>query len=158
MNFSHICLIILFYCVATPVFAQNNQSLTLDGLQAPVEVLRDQWGVNHIYAANQHDLFFAQGYCAVKDRPFQFEVWRRQATSTVAQLLGPEELNRDIGTRLFKFRGDLHKELSHCHPDGVSIIEAYVAGVNAYIDEVNNNPVLLPFEFEMLGIPPKMDT
>ncbi|MEJ5961163.1 penicillin acylase family protein [Pedobacter immunditicola] len=155
MTISQICLTILFYFVSTPVFAQNKQALTLDGLRAPVEVLRDEWGVNHIYAANQHDLFFAQGYCAVKDRPFQFEVWRRQATGTVAQLLGPQELKRDIGTRLFKFRGDLDKELSHYHPDGISIIEAYVAGVNAYIDELNSNPRLLPSEFKILGITPQ---
>ena len=68
--------------------AQTKNSLAVKGLTASVEVLRDQWGVNHIYALNQHDLFFAQGYCAAKDRLFQFEVWRRQATGTVAEILG----------------------------------------------------------------------
>ena len=49
----------------------------LPGLEAPVEILRDKWGVAHIYAQNQHDLFFAQGYVAAQDRLYQIEIWRR---------------------------------------------------------------------------------
>jgi len=82
---------------------KNQNSLQVAGLQQPVEILRDSAGVNHIYAQNEHDLFFAQGYCAAKDRLFQFEIWRRQATGTVAEILGEAELKRDIGTRLFKY-------------------------------------------------------
>jgi penicillin amidase len=134
--------------------AQTKKSLTVKGLQASVEVLRDQWGVNHIYAKNQHDLFFAQGYCAAKDRLFQFEIWRRQATGTVAEILGARELKRDIGTRLFKYRGDLKTELNHYHPQGESIINAYTEGVNRYIEEVLLHPQLLPFEFKLLKILP----
>ena len=76
----------------------------IPGLRQPVEIIRDRWGVNHIYAKNEHDLFFAQGYSAAQDRLFQLEIWRRQATGTVAELLGPQETKRDIGTRLFRFR------------------------------------------------------
>ena len=85
----------------------TDNQLQIEGLQEPVEIIRDEWGINHIYAKNQHDLFFAQGYAAAKDRLFQFEIWRRQATGTVAEILGERELKRDIGTRLFKYRGDL---------------------------------------------------
>ncbi len=134
--------------------AQTKKKLVTAGLHAPVEILRDQWGVNHIYAANQHDLFFAQGYAAAKDRLFQFEMWRREATGTVAELLGPDEVKRDMGARLFKFRGDLKKELNHYHPQGEAIINAYVKGVNAYIDEVAQKPELLPVEFKLLSIRP----
>lgn len=148
-------LLCLLFFMCTHLQAQDKKTLTLKGLQAKVEVLRDQWGVNHIYASNEHDLFFTQGYCAAKDRLFQFEVWRRQATGTVAEILGARELKRDIGTRLFKFRGDLQKELQHYHPRGKSIIEAYVEGVNTYITEVNANPDLLPVEFKILKIRPE---
>ena len=134
--------------------AQTKHTLQVKGLQSQVEVLRDKWGVNHIYAANQHDLFFAQGYCAAKDRLFQFEIWRRQATGTVAEILGARELKRDIGTRLFKFRGDMKKELNHYHPQGEAIINAYVEGVNRYIDEVLQHPERLPVEFRFLKILP----
>ena len=148
-----LCLVsICLLCKTTP--AQITTSLKLKGLQSKVEVLRDKWGVNHIYANNQHDLFFTQGYCAATDRLFQFEIWRRQATGTVAQLLGPRELKRDIGTRLFTFRGDLQKELQHYHPQGKEIIQAYVDGVNAYITEIIKTPEKLPAEFRILKILP----
>ncbi len=105
--------------------------LLVPGLSQPVEIRRDRWGVNHIYAATEQDLFFAQGYAAAKDRLFQFEMWRRQATGTVAEILGPRELERDRGARLHMFRGDLDAELAHYHPRGKAIVEAFVAGVNA---------------------------
>ena len=130
-------------------------TLSAKGLEAPVEIIRDQWGINHIYANNQHDLFFAQGYAAAKDRLFQFEIWRRQATGTVAEILGERELKRDIGTRLFKFRGDMTVEMNHYHDDGVEIITAYTDGVNAYIEEVLKTPEVLPIEFKLLDILPE---
>ena len=61
------------------VVTLSAQDLELEELHDTVEIIRDQWGVNHIYANNEHDLFFAQGYAAAKDRLFQFEIWRRQA-------------------------------------------------------------------------------
>ena len=141
-------------CFSLFGIAQTKKLLTVKGLYASVEVLRDQWGVNHIYAENQHDLFFSQGYCAAKDRLFQFEIWRRQATGTVAEILGERELKRDIGTRLFKYRGDLKTELNHYHPQGEAIINAYTDGVNSYIDEVLSHQELLPIEFQLLKILP----
>ena len=96
----------------------NVENISLKGLEQTVEIYRDNWGINHIYAKNQKDLFFAQGYAAAKDRLFQFEIWRRQATGTTAEILGSRELKRDIGTRLFKFRGNLDAELNHYHPQG----------------------------------------
>lgn len=123
-----------------------------------VEVLRDNNGINHIYANNQRDLFFMQGYLAAKDRLFQFEIWRRQATGTVSEIFGEEELERDIGTRLFMFRGDLKEELNHYHDEGFEIITSYTEGVNAYIREVMNNPKYLPIEFKLLNIKPELWT
>lgn len=124
------------------------------GLQQPVEIIRDRWGVNHIYAKNEHDLFFAQGYSAAQDRLFQLEMWRRQATGTVAELLGPQETRRDIGGRLFQFRGDINKELLHYHPHGPQIVRAFVEGINAYITQVLKTPEKLPFEFRVLNTKP----
>lgn len=146
---------ILLALVLSPfvVFSQN--TLNVPGLKESVEVIRDNYGVNHIYAKNQHDLFFAQGYCAAKDRLFQFELWRRQATGTVAELLGSREIKRDIGTRLFRFRGDLKQEMNHYHEDGEEIITAYTEGVNAYIAETEKNPGLLPIEFKLLDTKPQ---
>jgi len=134
--------------------ADTPKPLAIEGLRDTVDVLRDRWGLNHIYAKNEHDLFFTQGYTAARDRLFQFELWRRQATGTVAEILGRKELKRDIGTRLHKFRGDLKAELDWYHPHGEAIITAYVDGVNAYIAEARRNPASLPVEFSILGITP----
>jgi penicillin amidase len=146
-------LILLNNCTESTLVEQEKRSV--EGLKQSVEILRDQWGINHLYAQNQHDLFFTQGYAAAQDRLFQFEIWRRQATGTVAEILGARELKRDIGTRLFKYRGDLDRELNHYHPEGKAIIEAYVSGVNAYIKSVINTPEKLPLPFKILGIEPQ---
>jgi len=144
----------LFFISCKKTNTKTNQ-LQLSGLNKPVEIIRDKWGINHIYAKNQKDLFFAQGYAAAKDRLFQFEIWRRQATGTVAEILGERELKRDIGTRLFKFRGDMKTEMNHYHKDGEEIITAYTNGVNAYIEEILKSPKKLPLEFKLLNIKPK---
>ena len=119
----------------------------IDGLLDEVEVLRDKYGINHIYANNQNDLFFMQGYLAAKDRLFQFEIWRRQATGTVSEIFGEDELDRDLGTRLFKFRGNMEDELNHYHEDGFEIVSSFVSGINKYIEEINKTPSQLPIEF-----------
>ena len=133
----------------------QQETLQLPGLRAPVEIVTDRWGINHIYAENEADLFFAQGYAAARDRLFQLEVWRRQATGTVAEILGRRELERDVGARLHRFRGDLTTELNHYHDRGDQIIPAFVRGINAYIDQTAEHADLLPIEFRLLGITPQ---
>ena len=149
----------IWICLLAIVFAScrstSEKELLISGLKEPVEVIRDPWGINHIYAENEHDLFFTQGYAAARDRLFQFEVWRRQATGTVAEILGERALKRDIGTRLFRYRGDMQLEMNHYHERGAEIITAYTDGVNAYIDEVLKDTALLPIEFRMLNIRPE---
>ena len=147
----------LLLSISALVLSCSN-SIELGGILDKVEVLRDNYGINHIYANNQNDVFFMQGYLAAKDRLFQFEIWRRQATGSVSEIFGEDELERDIGTRLFKFRGDIKEELNHYHEDGFEIVSSFVSGVNKYIEEVNINPDLLPIEFEILGIKPELWT
>ena len=147
----------LLLSISALVLSCSN-SIELVGILDKVEVLRDNYGINHIYANNQNDVFFMQGYLAAKDRLFQFEIWRRQATGSVSEIFGEDELERDIGTRLFKFRGDIKEELNHYHEDGFEIVSSFVSGVNKYIEEVNINPDLLPIEFEILGIKPELWT
>jgi penicillin amidase len=147
--------VVAVLCLLMPsVEGQTAAALQVEGLTQPVEIIRDRWGINHIYAQNENDLFFSQGYAAAKDRLFQFEMWRRQATGTVAEVLGRRELKRDVGARLHMFRGDLDAELNHYHPRGKQIVEAFVRGINAYIAETERTPALLPIEFTLLGIKP----
>lgn len=139
---------------ARPALAEETETLETPGLQETVEIIKDQWGVSHIYAQNQADLFFAQGYSAARDRLFQFEIWRRKATGTLSEIMGEKALAHDKGARLLRFRGDLDAEMAHYHTDGVEIITSFVNGINAYIASTQKNPDLLPFEFGLLGIKP----
>jgi len=143
------------FCIAAEGRAQGPETLTVPGLRQSVEIIKDRWGISHIYAQTEYDLFFAQGYSAARDRLFQFEIWRAQATGTTAEILGPRAIERDRGHRLFRFRGDMAQELRHYHPRGDVIIPAYVDGVNAYIAEVLEKPEELPLPFRLLGIRPK---
>jgi penicillin amidase len=150
------CLAIVFAVLPVSLRAAGPpaETVTLPGLREPVEILKDRWGISHIYARNEADLFFAQGYNVARDRLFQLELWRRQATGTVAEVLGPKELKRDIGNRLSMYRGNETQELAWYHPHGAAIVEAFVKGINAYIAETERNPALLTPEFKMLGMKP----
>jgi penicillin amidase len=145
---------LLPFLLAASALGAQTDTLRASGLRQPVEIVRDANGISHIYAKNEHDLFFAQGFAAARDRLFQLELWRRQATGTVSELLGRRELERDIGTRLFRYRGDMARELAMYHPRGASIVGAFVEGVNAYVAETERNPRLLPLEFRLLATKP----
>jgi penicillin amidase len=132
--------------------ASTSARLGVPGLSRPVTVLRDPWGIPHIYAETQDDLFFAQGFVAAQDRLFQMEVWRRAAEGRLAEILGPAAVERDRVARLLRYRGDMDAEYASYAPDARQIIEAFVRGVNAYIESVSDR---LPVEFEMAGFRPE---
>lgn len=132
--------------------AQVSGALVVPGLDSAVEVRRDRWGVPHIYARTQHDLFFAQGLVAAQDRLFQMEMWRRIGEGRLAEALGPTFVARDRFARLLKYRGDMTAEWSSYAPDTRAIVTAFVDGVNAWIDHVRERP---PVEFTLLGFAPE---
>lgn len=130
------------------------QPISTKGLQSPVTLTRDSAGIVHIEAQNEHDLFFAQGYSAARDRLFQLELWRRQATGTMAEALGGRWVARDRSARLMRYRGNMDVELAHYHPRGKAIIGAFVDGVNAWVDRVRADRSLMPPDLAALGIVP----
>lgn len=134
------------------------EKIVLSGIKEPVEIIRDRWGIPHIFALNENDLFFAQGFMAAADRLFQLELWRRQATGTLSAAFGRRFLQIDIGHRLLRFRGDLERELNFYHPRGKEIILSFVHGINAYINYIKEKPALLPDEFRWLGLEPGLWT
>src|SRR5262245_58447592 len=133
------------------VLARLDGDVTLAGLQQPVEVLRDRWGIAHIYAGNTPDLFFAQGFVAAQDRLFQLELWRRQARGEMAAILGPQAVEADRFARLMKYRGAMEPEWASYSPDTKAIATAFTRGINAAIDQFADRP---PIEFQLLGIKP----
>jgi penicillin amidase len=132
--------------------AQIAGEVRAPGLEQPVEILRDTWGVPHIYAQSQRDLFFAQGWAVAQDRLFQIEMWRRQAEGRLAEVLGPAAVERDRYARLLRFRGNWDEEWKSYSPDAREITEAFVRGINAYIAHVGDR---LPVEFRILGFRPE---
>ncbi len=116
----------------------------IPGLKANVEILRDRWGVPHIYAENTHDLFFAQGWITAKDRLFQIDLWRRIGTGKLAEALGPAYVKRDRMARLVRYRGNWDEEWSAYSPDAKEIAIAFTSGINAYIRSLDG---YLPDEF-----------
>ena len=134
---------------------QIDGAIDVPGLQADVEVIRDPWGVPHIYASSQDDLFFAQGFVQAQDRLWQMDMYRRAGEGRLAEILGPEALEHDRAARLLKYRGPWSEaEFGSYHPDGRQILEAFSAGVNAYIDHATAAGEL-PVEYELTGLSPE---
>src|ERR1700683_4479210 len=122
----------LWFLLALPLCAER-----VHGLREPVEILRDKWGVPHIYAKNTPDLFFAQGWMAAKDRLFQIDLWRRAGIGRLSEVMGGSEIGRDRIARLVRFRGDWNQEWQSYSPDAREIVTAFVNGINAYIKSLN---------------------
>jgi penicillin amidase len=134
---------------------QIEGTIDIPGLQADVEVIRDTWGVPHIYADNTDDLFFAQGFVQAQDRLWQMDMYRRAAEGRLSEIFGPEMLEHDRAARLFKFRGPwTDAEFSSYHPEGRRILEAFAAGVNAYIAHAEADGSL-PVEYTVTGLSPE---
>jgi penicillin amidase len=140
---------------ARAALAQTSGEIRIAGLEQPVEVIRDRWGVPHIYARTVHDLFFAQGYVAAQDRLWQLDLWRRIEEGKLSELLGAAGLKRDTFARLLRYRGDWDEEWRGYGPRTREIARAFVAGVNAQIDSVLAQPDKLPLEFQMTGSRPE---
>jgi penicillin amidase len=137
---------------ALSALAQTEGRIGLSGLQKPVKVLRDEWGIAHIYAETQDDLFFTQGFVAAQDRLWQMDLWRRVGEGKLAEVLGPRAVERDRFARLIRYRGDMKAEYESYAPDARQIIEAFVRGVNAQIELSKDR---LPIEFQLTGSKPE---
>jgi penicillin amidase len=138
--------------LASSALSQIGGELEVPGLKAPVEILRDEWGIPHIYAQNDDDLFMAQGYVMAQDRLWQMEMWRRWHEGRLSEIFGPEAFDYDKRTRQMMFRGPWDaSEWTSYHPDGERIFTAYANGVNAFIEQNRDN---LPVEFQLTGVEP----
>lgn len=131
--------------------ATINGKLTLEGLHAPVEILRDPWGVPHIYAQTISDVLFAQGFAHAQDRLFQMELNRRTGLGTLSELFGELALDTDRAIRTFGFNRLGEADWENASQELKECIQAYTAGVNAFIEHPKTK---LPIEFTLLGHKP----
>lgn len=126
------------------------------GLAGPVDILIDTWGISHIRAQHVRDAFVAQGFNAARDRLWQIDLWRKRGLGLLSADFGPGYLEQDRAARLFLYRGDMQAEWqAYTHPESREIAQAFVDGINAYVDYVLQDPQRLPPEFHRLNTRPQ---
>ncbi|HEX5794357.1 MAG TPA: penicillin acylase family protein, partial [Geminicoccaceae bacterium] len=126
---------------------QVDGEIRVTGLAAPVTVVRDRWAIPHIEAASLLDLGFAQGFVHAQDRLWQMEFQRRLGAGRLAEVLGPAALPTDRFMRTLGLYRRAAAGLAHLAPATRARLEAYAAGVNAYL-ATRTGP--LPLEFLVL--------
>ena len=132
---------------------QTEGTLRVPGLRNSVKVVRDHSGIPHIYATNSDDLFLAQGFVQAQDRLFQIDLWRRSVQGRLAEILGPDFVERDRLARLMHYRGDMNAEWTSYAPDTKEVVQQFVKGINAWITATKSN---LPIEFTYAGYQPEL--
>jgi len=132
---------------ANPPGQVKDTTLALPGLHGPSRILRDVDGMPHIYAYDEHDALFLQGWVQAQDRLFQLDVLRRQASGTLAELLGMGALSSDVELRTIGLARGAERSLAALSPQTRAGLQAYADGVNAW---VQRNP--LPIQYAALEL------
>ncbi len=133
----------------------SGAAFALPGLEGPVEIRVDRWGLAHIRAGTALDAFRAQGFNAARDRLWQLDLWRKRGLGLLAADFGPGYLAQDRAARLFLYRGDMAAEWAAYGPqDTQAIVTAFVDGINAYVALTEARPDLLPPEFALTDTRP----
>ncbi|HBY98637.1 MAG TPA: penicillin acylase family protein, partial [Chloroflexi bacterium] len=128
--------------------------LAAPGLNDRVEVVRDRWGIPHLFARGEDDLFFAQGYTHAQDRLWQMDFNRRFASGRLSEVVGESTLLLDRWMRVLSLRRSAEAAWPHTGPEACRAATRYAAGVNAVIDaRVRENA--WPLEFRLLRYRPE---
>jgi penicillin amidase len=131
-------------------FPETSGQLTVPGLKGQVEVLRDSYGVPHIYADNPEDLFEAQGYVHAQDRFFEMDFRRHLAAGRLSELFGQSQMETDAYIRTLGWRRVAEQELALLAPSTRRYLDAYAAGVNGYLQ--GRTAVDLSLEYSLLRV------
>lgn len=125
--------------------------VSLKGLKAEVEIIRDSWGVPHIYGQNEKDLFFACGYVHAQDRMWQMELTRRAGFGRLSEIFGERTLERDKYLRALGLEEAVQKDFDNLTPEMKDLLLAYSRGINSWMDSRKFD---WPPEFLILGYRP----
>lgn len=131
-------------------FPKVSGKVQVQGLREPVEIVRDEYGVAHIYANTPEDLFFAEGYVHAQERFWQMEFQRRVAAGRLSEIFGESTLSTDKYLRHFNFRALTEQSYALLDDETRRIVDSYAAGVNAYIE--GRKPAQLGLEFALLDL------
>jgi len=143
---------LVFYGLVRRGWPEIDGRLAAPGLQAPVEIVRVEPGIPHIYARNAHDLFFAQGYVHAQDRLWQMEFNRIVGQGRLAALFGEGALEIDKVMHTFGLSQAAERDWQVLAPATRALLTAYADGVNAYVSTHRGR---LPVEFTLLGVEPR---
>ncbi|HEX7234300.1 MAG TPA: penicillin acylase family protein, partial [Nitrosospira sp.] len=136
--------------VAPKSFPQTEGKIQIEGLQSPVNIYRDNMGIPNIYAGNQHDLFFAQGYVHAQDRFWQMDVWRHIGSGTLSEMFGKGQVETDTFLRTLGWKQVAEQEYAQLSPEAKAILDSYTDGVNAYLKD--HDKTALSLEYAILGL------
>ncbi len=129
---------------------QTNGAVTVQGISAPVEIVRDGDGVPHIFAATDADAFYALGYVHAQDRMWQMEMNRRIGSGRLSEILGDATLTIDKFQRTMGYARLVKSDYEAISAEARAALDAYAAGVNQWLGEAHT----LPPEFQLLGFKP----
>ncbi len=131
-------------------FPQTSGETKLAGLSGSVDVYRDKLGIPHIYAGNLRDLFMAQGYVHAQDRFWQMDFWRHVGSGRLSEMFGKSQVDTDAFLRTLGWRQLAEQEFANLDPESQDILNAYSAGVNAYLNQRSGTQLSL--EYGILGL------
>jgi penicillin amidase len=134
-------------------FPKTKGEIRLEGLNTPVEVYRDSDGVPHIYAANIHDLFFAQGYVHAQDRFWQMDFWRHIGSGRLSEMFGDSQLETDAFLRTLGWARLAQREIEGMDAETLKILQSYAEGVNAYLADHRGSAISLEYAILKLLTP-----
>jgi penicillin G amidase len=126
-------------------FPQESGTIQLAQLKAEVTVQRDKWGIPHIYAANSHDLFMAQGYIHAQDRFWQMDFWRHLGSGRLSEMFGSSQVDTDRYLRTMGWARVAQQEIQQINAEMKAYLEAYSDGVNAYLAEHQGSALSLEY-------------
>ena len=109
-------------------------SATVDGLEGAVDIYRDSYGIPHVRAGSTGDAFFGQAFAAAQDRLWHMQHDRLLAYGRWAEYAGPDALEQDIQMRRFQIAPSVRLDYDHLNDETRAMLDAYAAGVNAFID------------------------
>jgi len=135
--------------VAPKSFPIIDGQIQLAGLNAPVDIYRDQMGIAHIYASTAHDLFFAQGYVHAQERFWQMDFYRHVGEGRTAEMFGKTSVDSDKFLTTLGWRPATAREYESFGARAKTILESYADGVNAYLQDHHEEAVSL--EYVLLG-------
>lgn len=125
--------------------------IKLPGINNTIEIIRDQWGIPHIYATNIHDVLFAQGFVHAQDRLWQMDLTRRAAQGRLSEFIGKEALEVDRMSRTLGFKRVAEKDLNLYNVEQLALVDSYCKGINAYL---RHKSFKKPIEFTLVKLKP----